>query len=56
MKTVRFIFCMKSKLHQEVKIRAAMRNVSMGYWISQAIMMRIASEKKYEEKNKKKEK
>lgn len=51
----RFVFCMKDKVHQEVKIRAAMRNVSMGYWINQAIMARIASERKHEEREKENE-
>lgn len=55
MNTVCFLFRIKDKVHQEVKMRAAMRNVSMGYWINQAIMARIASERKYEEKNKEKE-
>jgi hypothetical protein len=42
-------------VRQEVKVRSARRNVSMGYWINQAIMQRIADERKYEEKQKEKE-
>jgi hypothetical protein len=53
MKSPYFLFKMKENIHQEVKMRAAMRNISMSYWINQAIMARIASERKYEEKKEK---
>lgn len=55
MKSVRFLFSMNSKMHQEVKIRAAMRNITMAKWICQAIATRIADERKYEEKLQNKE-
>ncbi len=34
--------------HREVKARAALRNVSMGQYIIEAILKRIHEEKKYE--------
>lgn len=49
METIKFLMCMPSKIHQEVKIRAAMRNVTMARWINQAIVSRLASERKHEE-------
>jgi predicted HicB family RNase H-like nuclease len=55
MKAIRFLFSINDTLHREVKIRAAQRNISMGKWINQAIMARIANEQRYEEKHKEKE-
>ena len=48
LKDTTFIFRMGEDLHREVKIRAAMRNISMGAWITQAIIQRIAVEYSYE--------
>ena len=44
-----FLFRMNKEIHTEVKIRSAMRNISMGDWITQAIIQRIAVEHSYEE-------
>ena len=47
---MKFLFRMTEALHQEVKIRAAKRNVNMGLWVCQAIMERIKKENRYEAK------
>jgi len=51
----KFLFRIDEDLHKEIKIRSALRNVSMGHWIIQAIMERLAKEKRYEEKQATKE-
>jgi predicted HicB family RNase H-like nuclease len=48
----KFLFRMSDKLRTEVKVRAAKRNVSMGRWITQAILQRIAYEQKFEDDDK----
>ena len=45
-----FIFWLTRDMHQQIKIRATLRNVSMGRWIKQAVMERIKREEKYESK------
>lgn len=47
---IKFLFRMEDEIHKEVKVRAAQRNVSMGHWITQAIVERIKKEQKYEAK------
>ena len=48
-----FLFWLSRSMHTEVKIRAAHRNITMGHWIVQAIMQRIANEERFEEKKEK---
>ena len=49
---IRFLFRVTNRLHQEIKIRAAIHNVSMGQWITQVIVQKIRKEKKYEKEPK----
>jgi predicted HicB family RNase H-like nuclease len=44
-------FDINPKIHQRVKILAAIRNISINLWIARAINDRIAKETKYDEKN-----
>ena len=44
---VRFIFRIPEELRTEIKVRAAIRNIDMGRWITQAIRQRIEREDEY---------
>jgi predicted HicB family RNase H-like nuclease len=46
-----FSIWINKNLHTEVKVRAAARNVTMARWISQAIVQRIAQEKRFEDED-----
>lgn len=45
-------FDIHPEIHQQVKILAAMRNISISCWMSRAINDRIAKETKYDDKPK----
>ena len=49
-KRVQMAFNISQEEHTQVKILAAIRNISMNLWISRAITERIAKETKHEEK------
>ncbi len=42
-------FDISQEMHQQVKVLAAIRNISMNLWVARAIADRIAKETKYEE-------
>jgi len=43
-------FDVSAEMHQQVKILAAIRNISVSLWIARAIADRIAKEVKYDDK------
>lgn len=47
----RILIDITESLHNEVKARAAYRNISMRTWITRAITEAIKNEDKYREKN-----
>ncbi len=51
-KRTQIAFDVNPEMHHQVKILAAMRNISMNLWIARAINDRIAKENKYDEKTK----
>lgn len=51
-KRPKFIFVIDEKLLHEIKVRAAVRNISMGQWVTRAILEQMLLERKYEEKDK----
>ncbi len=51
-KRTQMAFDINPEMHQQVKILAAMRNISMNLWIARAINDRIAKENKYDDKTK----
>lgn len=44
----RFIFVITPELRHEVKMRAAMRNISMSLWVTRAIYEQLKKEKQYD--------
>lgn len=51
-KRTQMAFDISPEMHQQVKVLAAMRNISMNLWIARAINDRIAKENKYDDKSK----
>jgi predicted HicB family RNase H-like nuclease len=49
-KRTQIAFDINPEIHKQVKILAAMRNISMNLWIARAIADRIAKETKHDEK------
>lgn len=49
-KRTQMAFDINPEVHREVKILAAMRNISINLWMARAIRDRIEKEKKYDEK------
>ena len=49
-KLTKFIFCIDEKVLHEIRIRAAIRNISMSQWVTRAIFRQIKYERKYEDK------
>jgi predicted HicB family RNase H-like nuclease len=45
-------FDINPDIHQQVKILAAIRNISVNLWVARAINDRIAKETKYDDKSK----
>ena len=45
-------FDISPEIHQQVKILAARRNISMNLWMMRAVMERIAKETKYDKEEK----
>jgi len=45
-------FDVSPELHQQVKILAARRNISINLWMARAIQERIAKETKYDKEDK----
>jgi predicted HicB family RNase H-like nuclease len=51
-KRYQMAFDVSKEMHTEVKVLAAIRNISVSLWIARAINDRIAKETKYDEKPK----
>ena len=51
-KRFQMAFDVNPEIHQQVKIFAAIRNISVSLWMTRAINDRIAKETKYDEKSK----
>jgi predicted HicB family RNase H-like nuclease len=51
-KRTQMTFDIHPEIHQQVKILAAIRNISMNLWVARAINDRIAKETKYDDKPK----
>ena len=51
-KRTQISFDIHPEIHTQIKILAAMRNISMTLWIMRAIRDRIAKETKHDEKEK----
>lgn len=51
-KRVQMAFNVSKEVHTQVKILAALRNISISLWMARAINDRIAKETKYDEKPK----
>lgn len=45
-------FDISPEIHQQVKILAARRNISMNLWMNRAVIERIAKETKYDKEDK----
>lgn len=50
-KRKQIIFDVSEDIHKQIKIFAAMRNITMNRWMQKAINERIAKETKYDEKS-----
>ena len=51
-KRIQMAFNVSKEVHTQVKILAAIRNISINLWMARAINDRIAKETKYDEKPK----
>lgn len=51
-KRTQIAFDVNPEVHKQVKILAAIRNISMNLWIARAINDRILKETKYDDKQK----
>jgi predicted HicB family RNase H-like nuclease len=51
-KRTQMAFDINPEVHKQVKVLAAMRNISINLWVARAISDRIAKETKYDEKPK----
>ncbi len=51
-KRYQMAFDVSKEMHTQVKVLAAMRNISISCWIARAINDRIAKENRYDEKPK----
>lgn len=45
-------FDVRPEIHQQIKVLAALRNISINLWMARAIQDRIVKETKYDEKDK----
>lgn len=51
-KRTQMTFDINPEIHHQVKVLAAIRNISMNLWVARAINDRIAKETKYDDKPK----